>query len=486
MVAPWVLWLILGRAFGAGPSAELLVRQGRIDEAIAAAKAVVDADADDVATQELYVDLLLGRGMVARAVEHAEALVKRDPQDPDGWYVLGRALPDVDQSREAYETALRADPAHARAHMGMGALYEATGKLAEAEAAYGRAVAEDRTLSEAWIGRVRSVVRAGRPLDARTFAEQAYAAVPGSPSVALQLASLAPDRATAVLAATIERAGDDPRLHSAYALQLLAAGSAADALAHAHEALQINPTDAMALRVELLAAELSEKRLDQRGLETLLALRDAERAAPAQALPQYGPLSTSYPRSALVLLGRAALEEATGDRAGSLRDLLAAAELDPDNVEAAAAAGMALLDADRPGEAEPLLSQAAQARPWDGSLGVARWKALVQIDRKADALAAIEPVAKIHRFDSAVQTAYAGSLADAGRADEAYRVLKSALVMAPDARVAAAFVQIAPAAGHAEEAAALLDQIVGRTGNAQLAEAARRLRAMPKPAAPAP
>lgn len=484
MVAPWVPWLIWAVAQAASPAAEHLARQGRLDEALVEAKKTIDADPGDVVAQELYVDLLLNLGMSARAVEHANARVKRAPADPDAWYLLGRAEPDPERSRQAFETALRTEPAHARAYLGLGSLYEAQGRLADAEGAYGRAVGEDRSLSEAWVGRVRCALRAGRPADARTWAEQAAAAVPSDPSIALQLAAVAPDRATAVLAAALEHTDDDPRLHAAYAERLLAAGQADGALAQARAALAIDPSDAVAGRVELLAAELAERRLDVRGLQTLLALRDAEATSPAAALPQYGPLVATYPRSALVLLGRAALEERTGDRVGSIRDLLAATELDPDNVEAAAAAGLALLDADRPGEAEPLLSQASMARAWDRSLLVARWKALVSIGRKADALQVIEPLAALHRFDPAVQAAYAGSLADAGRAQDAYRVLKSTLVLVPDPRLVAAFVQVAPAAGHADEAAAILEQIVQKTGNAQLAEAARRLRS-PAPA-PAP
>lgn len=479
MVAPWVVWLILNVARAGAPSAEHLARQGRLDEAVTAAKRAIDANPSDLSTQELYVDLLLSLGMVPRALDHAKARVDRAPTDPDGWYLLGRASPDPTRSREAYEAALRFDPAHARAHMGMGALHEAAGNGAAAETAYARAVTEDRTLSEAWVGRVRVAARAGRAIDARAFAEQGVAANPGDPSLALLLADLAPDRATPVLRAALARTDDDPRLHAALADRLLSAGDAAGALAEARLALSVDPSDPVAGRVELFAEEVAEKRLDPPGLQSLLALRASETSAPAQALPTYQSLVARYPRSALVLLGRAAVEERLQDRAASLRDLAAAAALDPGNVEAAAAAGLALLDADRPGEAEPLLARASAARPWDRSLLLARWKALVAGGRKAEALAVIEPLAALHRYDPSIQVAFAGSLFDAGRAADAYGVLKTAMLAAPDPRVAAAFVQIAPAAGHADEAAALLEQIVAKTGNAQLAEAARRLRAAP-------
>jgi tetratricopeptide (TPR) repeat protein len=482
MLAPWVVWLISVAARGGTDTAEHLARQGRLDEAAAEVKRVIDATPGDLVAQELYVDLLLSLGMAPRAVEHARAWTARTPTEPDAWYLLGRASPDATRSREAYETALRFEPAHARSHMGMGALYEAAGDPAAADGAYGRALSEDRSLSEAWVGRIRLAARAGRTLDARALAEQGVAAVPGDPSLALLLAELAPDRASSVLAATIERTGDDPRLHAALAERLLEDGQAEPALAAANRALEMDPSDPVAGRVELFGRELADRRIDLPGLQSLLSLRRTEAKDPAAALRSYASLAERHPRSSLVLLGRAALEEQLQDRAGSLRDLRAAAELDPGNVEAAAAAGLALLDADHPGEAEPLLSQASMARPWDRSLLLARWKALVQIGRTADALQVIEPLAALHRFDPSIQAAYAGSLAEAGRTTEAYRVLKTALVLVPDPRLAAAFVQIAPAAGHADEAAALLEQIVAKTGNPQLADAAKRLRA----AAPAP
>jgi tetratricopeptide (TPR) repeat protein len=481
MVAPWVVWLIISRAFAAPTEAEHLVRQGRVDEAAAAAKKVVDADPHDVPTQELYVDLLLSLGMVTRAIDHARAFTERSPTDPDAWYLLGRAVPDPTQARQAYEHALRLEPAHARAHMGMGALYEAQGDAGNAERAYSRAVTEDHALGEGWMGRIRIAMRTGRTAEATLLAEQAVVAVPTEPSIALLLAELSPDRAIPVLRASLATIADDPRLHSALAERLLASGADPEALAEARRALAIDPSDPTASRVELFAAELADHRLDLQGMQTLVALRGAEASAPAQALLQYGPLVTRFPRSSLVLLGRAALEERLGDRVGSLRDLTAAAELDPANIEAAAAAGLALLDANRPGEAEPLLSQASMARPWDRSLLLARWKALVQIDRKTDALKVIEPLAALHRFDPGIQAAYAGSLADAGRPEEAYRVAKAALILVPDPRLVATFVQVAPAAGHADEAAALLEQLVAKTGSPQLAEAARRLRAKPVP-----
>jgi uncharacterized protein HemY len=140
-------------------------------------------------------------------------------------------------------------------------------------------------------------------------------------------------------------------------------------------------------------------------------------------------------------------------------------------------AGLALLRAGRAAEAEPLLAKAATDRTWDASLALAWVVALQKLGRNEEASDLLATVARVHRFHAPVQVAYADDLVRAGRIDEAYLWLKQTLALVPDPQVAAAFVKIAPAAGHPEEAAAILEQVVAQTGNAELAEAARRLRA---------
>jgi tetratricopeptide (TPR) repeat protein len=457
--------------------AETLLRRGRIGEAIAAAETAARAAPADLDTQELYIDLLQVVGQTGRAVNEARARVEKAPRDPDAHYLLGRALPDLEEARASYEAALRLAPNHARSFMGMGAVHEAAGRRVEAVAAYTRAVELDPTLAEAWLGRVRVLLQLDRRDEALAVARAGWSAVPTEPSLALTVAALQPASAKAVLEEAAARVPDDARTFEALAALALDQGDAATAEARASQALAIDPTLPDAIRIRLVSAEIRRGRLDRAAWNTLAGLRGLERSDPAAALAGYPPLVSAWPKSALVFLGRSSARRATGSIQGALEDAVVASRLDPSNTEAVAVAGLLLLDAGRAADAEPLLAKAATERTWDASLALAWVRALRELGRAEEASDLLATIANVHRFDPAVQVAYADDLAKAGRIEEAYRRLKETLLVVPHPQLAAAFVRVAPAAGHPEEAAALLDQIVARTGNAELAEAARRLRA---------
>jgi len=475
---PLLLIALSGLARGAETAdAETLLRHGQIGEAIRTAEAAARAAPSDLDAQELYIDLLQVVGQTGRAVAEAQRRVEASPRDPDAHYLLARALPDLEQARASYEAALRLDPNHARSYMGMGAVHEAAGRREDALAAYGRAVALDPKLAEAWLGRIRILGQLGRQSDALTAAREGWRAVPTEPGLALTLAQLDPPSAVAVLEEAVAHVPDDPRLYEALASLALARGDATAAEARAGQALAIDPMLPDATRIRLVSAEIRGARLDLAAWNRLAALRALERTDPAAALAGYPSLVASWPRSALVLLGRSSARRATGSMQGALDDAVEASRLDPRNTEAVAVAGLLLLDVGRAAEAEPLLAKAATERTWDASLALAWVRALQNLGRAEEASDLLATVAGVHRLDPAVQVAYAEDLVRAGRIDEAYRWLKQTLLLVPDPQLAAAFVRVAPAAGHPEEAAALLDQIVAQTGNPELAEAARRLRA---------
>ncbi|MCB9689283.1 MAG: tetratricopeptide repeat protein [Alphaproteobacteria bacterium] len=470
MLTPLLWWLVAGAAEPSSP--ESLLRHGQVAEALSAAGARAHEAPTDVAAQELYVDLLLNLGMAGRAREEAQARVDAAPTDPDARYLLGRAELDAGAAQAAYEAALRLRPDHARAHMGMGAIHEAKGDLSAARQAFSRAAKEDPALSEAWLGAARTALLAGDLPGGTQFADQGLAACPDEPGLALLSANLHPDRAEALLHDALKRVPDEPRLHESLGWALLKRGAATDGLGEARAALALDPSSEEALRLELVARELTEKRLDIAGWKALEALRGGK----GESLTGWDALVAGAPRSALVLLGRGNFRLRTNDGAGAIEDFLAAVGTDPANVEAKAAAGTALLGAKQAARAEPLLAEAYAARPWSSDLGISRWRALVETGQGKAATDFVGELARMHPFDPAVIVAHAGSLVDGGQVQEAYRVIKGGLLLIPDPRLAAAFVQIAPAAGHPEEAAALLDQVVAQTGNPALAEAARKLR----------
>ncbi|MEQ1506018.1 MAG: tetratricopeptide repeat protein, partial [Myxococcota bacterium] len=274
----WGLWTAWGLSLAlAGPSeAETFLRHGDYAAALTSAARAAAASPGNLDTRELYYDLLVSTGQGARALREATAAAAAAPTDPNAQYLLGRVQPDAASSQRAYEVALRYDPDHARAHMGMGAIHEARGAFAEAEAAYARAVRRDPSLSEAWLGRTRALIRLSRSADALANAEAGLAAVPDEPGLALVVAQLAPTRATAVLTAAIARVPDEPRLHEALAALRLDAGDAAGALTEASAALAIDPTSVGAGRTALFAAEITAGRLDAAGRTALDAARNRQ------------------------------------------------------------------------------------------------------------------------------------------------------------------------------------------------------------------
>lgn len=458
------------------PRAESLLRHGDLPGALAAVTEAVRARPSDVAAEELYIDLLVGTGNAPRALAEMQAYATAHPTSADARYLLGRASPDAAGSRAAYDAALKLDPSHARSLMGLGSVHEALGEFGPAETAYGRAVALDPALAEAWIGRVRTLAKAGRNADALTQARAGWQAVPGEASLALVLAEMVPADAATVLATSLARTPDDPRLHEALAEQKLESGDAPGALKAARNALSIDPTSLDAGRVEIVAREIADGRLDQAGWTSFDAARRKEITDPGAALAAYRSLAPRYPSSSLVMLRIGTVRRAIGERAG-VEDMLAAVKLDPTSVEAAGAAGLALVEDGRLTEAEPLLTRAAAARPWDSTLGLARVRAVALTGRTDEAHALAAELLRRFPSDPGVVTTQAGFLCDAGQPEDAYTLVKRGLVDVPDPRLAAAFVRIAPLAGHPNEAAALLEQIVAKTGNQALADAARKLRA---------
>jgi tetratricopeptide (TPR) repeat protein len=86
----------------------------------------------------------------AEAGHRFGALMERrsvDPLDADEWHAFGLEVEPEQpaRAREAFETALRLDPAHADAHVNLGRMLHEEGDLAGAEAHYRAALENDGT-----------------------------------------------------------------------------------------------------------------------------------------------------------------------------------------------------------------------------------------------------------------------------------------------------------------------------------------------------
>ncbi len=464
----------------AGPlgtaGAEALFRQGRTAEALRAAEDLARERPQDVAAQELMIDVLITMGQHEQAVARARQRVEGSTGEADAHYLLGRAHIDALSSRKAYEAALHLNPSHSRSHMGMGSLHEAAGRLDDATSSYARATKGDPSLAEAWFGLVRAQMRAGDRAAALKSARAGLEALPLEPRLSMMVAELDPKRAREVLQAALAKAGPDVDLRVAMAGVLLQEGDAEGASEYARKVLATVPDQPEARRTLLLAAEVTRRWLPAGAVgEVSRALASASEE-PARALSRAQSLVRAHPKSALAMLARASAKRASGDEAGELADLQAAARLDPANEEVASVTGFALLRAGRAADAIGLLTTAMSARPGDANLGLGLAQALADAGYADDERLLLERVAAAHPRNVDVQLVYAQRLLEAGAPKQAYGVLKISMQLTSDPRLVAAFVQVAPVAGHASEAADLLDTLAERTGSNHLREIARKLR----------
>ncbi len=473
-IAPLVVVLLLGlgapRAIAG--DAELLLSEGKVAEALEAARDEATASPGDLDAQELYIDLLLAFGLGPRAERRYRARVREQPEDPDSWYLVGRSAVGADDAREAYEAALRFDPEHARSHMGMAAVHLAAGRIERASAAYAIALQGDASLSEAWLGLVRSLAAEGHVAEALEAAKHAQTRIPEEPGIYLALATLAPDQARTILLQGTERAPGDARLHARLAEELLAAGDGASALRSSTTALQRDERLSDALRAKIFAEEMVKDRIDGSGYQSVRELVAVE---PAAALPRWDALVEAYPRSSLVRAGRARVYEVTGNVAAAGADLEVAQRLGT-NTEVQAALGLLRLREGHAAEAAPLLALAWESRSWDVSLGLALAEALFQSEQVPGAMKLLEGLAATQPFDLRIGRRYAQALLDADEPEKAYSFIRQRLGRVPDPQLGVALIAAALATGRTVEAASIVEDIAEQTNNPRLREAATRLR----------
>jgi tetratricopeptide (TPR) repeat protein len=467
--------LIAPPAFAGEPISDLL-RAGQIAEAVQSAEASAKARPSDLDAQEEWIDLLLSLGIAGHAQQHYAQLLQAHPEDPNLHYLAGRAALSPETSRKAYERALRLNPEHPRAHMGMGALHRAAGDLGAAAAAYQRALLGDAKLAEAWGGLLACYLGAGDRDGALKVAKVAMEAVPQDAEAYLAYAMLDPTQAGLVLREAVSEVPGDARVHASMAEQLLLEGQPEQARRAARLALGIAPDHPGALLALMFADAIASGSLDRQGLEALIDARQQARTDPTGARATLDALAVRYPRAALVPTTRGHLRLAA-DPAGARQDFEAALRLDPNQVEAQAALGLLLHRAGEHSRAVPLLTAAAAARPTDARLAVALANSSFTVGQRDAALRTIERAQAVNPFDVAVVLTRAHLLASWGKHQDAYDVVSTASELIPDVRVIMAVGAAAAELGRYEEAIEIYDMLAGRSGDAKLAETARQLRA---------
>lgn len=291
----------------------------------------------------------------------AEARLAAEPASADRWTALAATVDDPRAAEPLLREALRLDPDHVDALIGLARLLGGLGDPAAAEvlARAEQLAPEDR--------RVR--LAAAETRSDPDLARAVWAAFPGDPDAALLVARLAPEEATAALRSV---ATPDLRVWVARITADLRQGDRADAELALASLGAAFPTAADLPRLARWTGCLRAGTVTPDALSALLDLR---RRAMVDPTASDGPPDDRFAVAAAcpaALALRATLRADRGDPEGAVRDLETAAALAPGDAALAQDLGEALLAVDRPADARPWLASAAAGRPWVPPLALAR------------------------------------------------------------------------------------------------------------------
>jgi len=461
----------------AAPRSEELLWSGRATEALSAVREELATRPRDIAAHERHIDLLIHLGQTELAVATYRRNLEKHPDDPDAHYLIGRTLADPELASKAYLNGLTLSPTHARSHMGMGAVYRATGKLTQAETAYDKAVRLDPTLTEAWLGLWQSQDAAGRRVDAIATARSAIKAIPAASEPYLALSIFVPEEAASTLLQGQKALPKDPRFPAALAELQLSKGDGKAAERAIRQALVLAPEDKSFQRALMYAKALVDGYLDPTGVRKLREQEQLLAEDPRTAELRYAGLIEAYPKSVLPRLGRAHAFIKQGQQKDAVTDLIEARKISETDIDVQATLGLLLLEIGQTADAKPLLAAAVAARPEDPSLVIGNAQALAKTGNKADARKQLAAAYKKWPLDARVALAFAQVVSDSGDREEAYFILKEASTRLPDGRVVIALVAAATDTGRFTEAADLLDSLYIQTQNDTFKDLATKLRA---------
>ncbi len=456
--------------------AERLLYAGNLGEGLPAAQGEAEAAPSDLDAQERYIDSLLSMGLLGAADAVYRARVEASPT-ADSWYLFGRVLIVPEEAVRAYQIALESDPGHSRSHMGLGAVYRATGRFDEAETEYKITLEHDQTLTEARSGLVATQLALERSGDALTTAHLAIEAVPNDPDAYLAVAALAPQDSVDVLSVAAVRASADPRVHAALAEAHLDRGNGQGALVASEHALLVSPSFIDPALSLLFAKEMVAETLDADGYHGLLSGRLIEDEDDFAALAHYDALVGNYAGSSLPLMARARVLSRQGNTERAISDLAAAVGLDPSNQEAQAALGILLLEAGRIEESVTVLERVVERREGDATLALALSRSHEAAGNRPAALQTLATVRRTRPLHVEAALHHARLLSEGGDSQAAYEVLLTVAGELPDARIVLGLAAAAVDVGKTSEAADLLGMIAASTGNDAFATMAERLRA---------
>lgn len=492
--------------------ARVLLRQGRGDEALEVAQAILDLRPDAYPVHILIGDLYRARGQRT-------------------------------QTLAAYQQAVRLAPATPLANSRLGDALLESGQLVEAQTAYEAALAADARYVDGLVGLAKVLNRSAQaqPESAQTQWQQALTLLQralelNSQSVAAYLtlgdvhrALGQPVEAAQAYQTVLSLEPDHPTALQSLGQTLLAAGNVEEAVASYQAAVAVAPdAEARARRLLTLAAALRGlKRYDEaeQVYQEILQADPANTTARTtlgdlyaqlerlpEAIDQYGQAVRSNPDDlqAAAQLGKAYLRvgqisqaatiaqelvqrhpdaaqshilaarvaDAQGNASAALAKYEQAAALASDNPAVQVELAEALQAAGRLAEAAAAYDAAlaADQRSVNALVGLARLNTRQGADDQAEAL--LRQALEIDSESLAVQAALGRSLLNQGRAGEAIPLLEAARAQQPEHPTALPDLADAYlAVGRLDEGLALYRQMLGSSGDATLTTARALLRA---------
>jgi Tfp pilus assembly protein PilF len=473
-IAALVLLCALPAYAGEVEAIEAKLQSGDLPGALSAVTKALAAHPADIELHELRIDIFSMAGQIDLVSQ-----VYRDRAqsgDLDALYLSGRAARTAADSLGAYERVLSANPRHARAWMGKGAVKRAQGASSSAAECYQQALTLDPSLGEAWAGLYLTQLQLDDPQGALATARQAILAAPQEPTGWLGVAALAPKEAVATLDKAARALPTDAKISSARARAHFEAQSWASARSAYVVALSHTPLD-RELRVEAaLVDEVTAGLLKGDGALRLLAVRSLVPKRNAEAITLLDGVVAANPRSGWARLVRGNLRSSMSQYTEAERDLTVALQLMPQSADIAGAWGLFLLGRHRAAEALPHLERAATATPWDPSLNVAYGMAALEAGKPDEAKAILRATAAAFPTSATAALALSRVLSGTGDVDGAIAALITTMRANPDPTLAAALGSIAISGGRVEQAAAELDKLGASTGDARYGRAAQVLR----------
>lgn len=146
-----------------------LQKAGRIEEAIAQYRKVLELDPERVQAHINLIAAHLTAGDLDQAEKHFQAVIKMNPELPEAHYNFGLVLQrrgDEEQAAQAFLRALESNPYFAQAHNDLGVILFRQDRLEEAEEHFRRAIENKTDYRTARYNLARVLLRRDKPEDA--------------------------------------------------------------------------------------------------------------------------------------------------------------------------------------------------------------------------------------------------------------------------------------------------------------------------------